>query len=158
MAHANFILGTMASEACSIQEALSIAQQHGFAEPDPSADLSNRDAAEKLCVLADAIGIDLAPHQIRRSGIESIDPDDLRQARHWGFEIKCIAELDGARASFAGPVLVPRGHQLSQVRGTENALVIDTERGGEIVLRGKGAGPDPTSSAVHRRCDFGAAE
>jgi len=137
----------MASEACSIDEALEIARQQGFAEPDPSADVSGRDAAEKLCVLADAIGVDVAPDFVQRSGLESITLDDLRQARQWGFEIKCIAALDDGGA-FAGPVLLPRGHQLCQVRGADNALLIDTERSGEIVLRGRGAGPDPSAAAI----------
>lgn len=143
----NFILTHMASTGVELDAALAEARSRGLVEPDPSADLTGRDAAEKLCVLAAALGRVLRSEQVELCGIESVTADDLRQARRWGFVLRSVAELDetGARV---GPCLVPLRHWLADVRGERNAVAIQGAWSEELVLHGHGAGPGPTASAV----------
>lgn len=146
----NFILSRL-NEGWRMDEALAEARKRGLVEPDPSADLSGRDSAEKLCVLAGACGIPLLPHQVETRGIEALTPDDLTAARRSGRTIKLLAELelkDGTVRARVGPTLIPRAHALAGVEDEENGLVIETSLGGELFFKGRGAGPKPTASAV----------
>lgn len=145
----NFILGRLAL-GVAFERALAEARQRGLVEPDPSADISGRDSAEKVCVLGAAAGYAVRPEQVTREGIDRLAPEDFRAARESGRVIKLIAELDlGDRARFrVGPTLVPRGHPLAAVAGEENAVLVDAELAGELFFKGKGAGPGPTASAV----------
>lgn len=147
----NFILSWL-GEGRPFDEALAQARSRGFAEPDPSADLSGRDSAEKLCVLASAAGFrGVTPDRVTCDGIESVTPDDVRAARRSGHALKLLAELesDGDGVSLrVGPTLVPREHPLASTRDEENAVVISTAHAGDITLRGPGAGPGPTTSAI----------
>jgi homoserine dehydrogenase len=146
----NFILGRLA-EGWRFEDALGEARKHGLVEPDPSADVSGSDSAEKLCVLANAAGFPLAPERVETKGIESLTPEDLAAARRSGRTIKLLAELefaDGSVRARVGPTLVPRAHALACVEDEENAVVVETELGGELFLKGRGAGPKPTASAV----------
>jgi homoserine dehydrogenase len=159
----NFILTRMDKHGDSYKQALAAAAERGLVEPDPSADVSGRDAAEKLCVLAAELGISLALDQVRTTGIEAIEPDDVRHARRDGRAIRLVAELELAHpdvhdadtspsprsiSARVGPTVLPRTHTLAQLEGEENAIIIDAELAGTIVLRGKGAGPRPTASAI----------
>lgn len=151
----NFILTRMQSGA-SFEQALEEAKILGLVEPDPSADISGRDSAEKLCLLARSCGFQRATvDQIHVTGISAITSDDIRQASRTGHVIKLIAEFDAAAYAEnpasglrVGPTLLPRNHPLAQVNNEENALTIETELAGELFLKGKGAGPNPTASAV----------
>ena len=146
----NFILSRLA-EGWRFDDALNEARKRGLVEPDPSADLSGRDSAEKLCVLAGAAGVPLSPGQVETQGIEALTPEDLAAARRSGRTIKLLAELDlsgGTIRARVGPTLVPRAHALALVEDEESDVVIETELGGELFLRGRGAGPRPTASAV----------
>ncbi len=147
----NFVL-TRLGEGRSIDEAVAKARARGLAEPDPSTDLCGRDSAEKLCVLAAAAGYEgITPQRVSVEGIEHVTAADVRDARRRAEEIRLVAELEvsgGGVSLRVGPTLVPRGHPLAAVRDEENAVVISTPGAGDIVLRGKGAGPAPTAAAV----------
>ena len=146
----NFILSRL-GEGWRFEDALAEARKRGLVEPDPSADISGRDSAEKLCVLAAAVGVSLPPSRVETRGIESLTPEDLAAARRSGQSIKLIAELDLSSdmvRARVGPTLLPRLHPLAQAVEEENAVAIETVLGGELFLRGRGAGPKPTASAV----------
>lgn len=147
----NFILSSIARKGCDFRAALDQATSLGLVEPDPSADLSGRDAAEKLCILADAIGVQLRPDDVQQRGIESIRREDLAAAKRWGWVVKPLAELeivDGAAEARVGPMLLPARHPLANVSDEQNAVLIDSELSGELLLRGRGAGPGPTAATI----------
>jgi homoserine dehydrogenase len=147
----NFVL-TRLGEGRSLDEAVAEARARGLAEPDPSTDLCGRDSAEKLCVLAAAAGFEgITPQRVSVEGIEHVTAADVRDARRRAEEIRLVAELEvsgGGVSLRVGPTLVPRGNALAAVRDEENAVVISTPGAGDIVLRGKGAGPAPTAAAI----------
>jgi homoserine dehydrogenase len=146
----NFILSRLA-EGRDLRDSVGLARAKGLVEPDPSADLSGRDSAEKLCVLAGACGAALAPDRVACEGIDRLTPEDVAAARRSGRVIKLLAELDLSgqepRAR-VGPTLLPRAHALAGVEEEENAVTIQSTLAGELFLRGRGAGPAPTASAV----------
>jgi homoserine dehydrogenase len=152
----NFILSRMAESGATLDHVLQQAIARGLAEPDPSADISGRDAAEKLCVLARAAGFThITPADIPTRGIENVTPRDLQAAREHGCVIRLIAELDAIDGKGGpvprlrvGPALVPIAHPLARARGAENVIVLDQESGGRLVLQGEGAGPKPTAAAI----------
>lgn len=147
----NFILTRLAAGA-PWERALEEARQRGLVEPDPSADLSGRDCVEKACVLAAAAGYPgVLPRDVEAEGIERLTPEDLAAARSMGYVIKLVVELEfagGAARARVGPALVPLGHALASVHGEENAVIISAELAGDVLIRGKGAGPRATASAV----------
>lgn len=160
----NYILTRMERTGESLQQAVHAATAEGLVEPDPSADLSGRDSAEKLCVLAGELGIHLHPRDVRTTGIEALEPNDLRAAAREGRAIRLIAELSVQSSptdestprlqpsacihASVSPVLIPRSHALAKLTGAENAVEIEAELAGTLVLRGLGAGPKPTTSAI----------
>jgi homoserine dehydrogenase len=148
----NYILSRMSEKGLSLADALAEARLRGLVEPDPSADLSGRDAAEKLCILAGSIGVPgVRPESIEREGIERIAASDLLAARRHGYAIKLVAEIDRSEHGDllrVGPTLVPRSHRLAAVDLESNGVVVNTVLGGELFLSGAGAGPEPTASAV----------
>lgn len=148
----NFILTRMESQGVSLAEALAEAQRRGLAEPDPSADVSGRDSAEKLCVLAAAAGSPgLTPEYVACTGIEAVTAADIAAARRNGQTLRLVAEVElhagGVRAR-VGPTILPRTHALAAAREEQNAVVVTTELAGELVFQGRGAGPRPTASAI----------
>ncbi|MCC6661206.1 MAG: homoserine dehydrogenase [Phycisphaerales bacterium] len=148
----NYILCRMEESGLTLGEALREAAGRGLVEPDPSADISGRDSAEKLCVLARAAGLgDLTPADVDRTGIESITPGDIRSAARASRVVRLLAEVeaagDGPRAR-VGPVLLPRTHPLASVRREENGVFVEADLAGELFFRGRGAGPGPTASAI----------
>ncbi len=137
----------------SFEAAVREAQGRGLVEPDPSADLSGRDCVEKACILAAAAGWPgVSPGDVEVEGIERLSTEDLAAARRTGHVIKLLVEIEGGEGgeirARVGPTLLPRTHPLASVHGEENAVVIEAELAGEVFLRGKGAGPRPTASAV----------
>ncbi|HEY8486805.1 MAG TPA: homoserine dehydrogenase [Limnochordales bacterium] len=150
----NFVLTSMAEEHSTMEEAVRQAQARGYAEADPTADLSGSDAAHKLAVLASlAFNGWLVPDRIACQGITGVEVRDIQYARELGFAIKLLAAArqvgDGdAVEAWVGPALVPLEHPLAQVRGVNNAIVVVTQAAGELMFYGPGAGGDPTAAAV----------
>lgn len=149
----NFILTRMEATGCTLDEALRKAQQLGYAEPDPTADLTGRDSAEKLCVLAQRAGWGwLHPDAVSMHGITTITAEDVRSARRQRCVIRLIAEAerhaDGAVTLRVGPCFVPVAHGLASVTGCGNAFEIEAQLAGCIHLQGPGAGPRCTASAI----------
>ena len=148
----NFILTSMADEGMGAEEALSRAQQLGYAEADPSKDVSGLDAAYKLAILASlAFHTRIDPRQVFRQGIAGLSAKDFRYARELGYAIKllAIAKAQGSGVEVrVHPALIPEGHILANVGGVFNAVEVAGEPVGRAFFHGLGAGADPTSSAV----------
>jgi homoserine dehydrogenase len=148
----NFILTRMAEDGIVLEQALREARSIGLAEPDPSADLSGRDSAEKLSILAAACGAGMVrPSEISVHGIDCISPADILAAKRLGCVIRLVAALQfdggGIRAQVC-PALLPLHHPLAAVKHENNAILITSEWGGDLFLHGKGAGPRPTVAAI----------
>ena len=116
----NFILTKMIREGMAFEEALALAQQLGYAERDPSADVEGLDACRKICILASlAFGSHIHPQEVYTQGITAITPQDVACAANWGGAIKLVARAwqlaDGRVAAMVSPVFVPRDNQLSGV-------------------------------------------
>jgi homoserine dehydrogenase len=148
----NYILTSMAEAGQPYAEALAAAQQLGYAEPDPTADVEGYDAVYKLAVLASiCFGQAVHPDQIGRQGITGIQAADLHQAAALGHAVKLLAvarrDEAGITASVA-PVLLPKSDLLAGVGGVFNAVQLDGDLVGRVLLSGRGAGPGPTASAI----------
>jgi homoserine dehydrogenase len=147
----NFILTEMAGGS-SYAEALADAQRRGFAEADPSDDVSGRDAAAKMAILARlAFGTPVHLDQVSYQGIEHLHGDDLEYARELGLGLKLIgtAERRGGGLSVrVHPAFLYAGHPLASVAGPFNAVTVESEAITEITLSGPGAGGRQTASAV----------
>jgi homoserine dehydrogenase len=148
----NYVLGRMATDGIDFQAALAEAQAAGFAEADPTDDIDGHDATYKLAIMASiGFGARVAPEEIYREGIAGIQQVDFRYARELGYEIKLVAigsRLDGRVEVRVHPALVPGGHPLAQVQGAYNAVFIEGDLVGQVLLVGEGAGGRPTASAV----------
>jgi homoserine dehydrogenase len=149
----NYVLGRMASAGQTLEEAVGEAQAAGYAEADPTDDLAGFDAAYKLAIMASiAFGARIHPDQVYREGIEGVEPVDFRYAREMGYEVKLLAyaaRAQGGRAEArVHPVLVPAGHPLATVEGAANAVYIEGDLVGQVLLQGQGAGGRPTASSV----------
>lgn len=148
----NFILSRMADDGTGFEEALREARRRGYAEADPSADISGLDAACKLAVLGSlAFGEWLVPEDVDTRGLAGLDARDIQYAGELGQVIKLLAFCrtgpEGIEA-WVGPALVARQHPLAQVRGVNNAIWLVTEAAGELMFYGRGAGGDPTAAAI----------
>ena len=148
----NYILTRMAAEGASYEDVLKDAQALGFAEADPTGDVEGYDAANKLTVLiAAAFGVYRAPDSFERVGITGVTMDDLAAAESEGKVIKllaCAEEKDGQIEAYVKPVTVEKDSFLGRCGSEFNAVQIDCNMAGPIFLQGKGAGPEPTGSAV----------
>lgn len=157
----NFILSRMTAEGLDYAQALALAQDAGFAEADPTLDVSGRDAAQKLAIIGGlAFDARIREEDIHVEGIDGLDPLDIRYARELGYVIKLLAigevgkETDGARPAHSGlslrvhPALVHRDDVLADVAGSFNAVSIWGDALGHSVYYGRGAGGLPTASAV----------
>ena len=148
----NYILTRMSAEGLPFAEALAEAQAAGFAEADPTFDMEGIDAAHKLCILARlAFGYPLSMADIGMGGISQIEPIDIAFAEELGYKIKLLAvasEEDGVIEARAVPAMLPAGHLMSSVGDVYNAVYIVGDRVGPNLYYGKGAGADPTASAV----------
>jgi homoserine dehydrogenase len=147
----NYVLSRL-EDGWSFPDALADAQARGFAEADPSRDLSGEDAADKLRILAWlAFGVEPARLEIRRRGLGD-DADRLaRTARALDGAVRIVAEAartaEGVTASVE-PVLVAAGSDLARTRDEANLVVVDSRWNGRIALGGPGAGGGPTASAL----------
>src|SRR5207253_738396 len=148
----NYVLGRMASAGLTLDGAVKEAQAAGFAEADPTDDLGGFDAAYKLAILGSiAYEIKIRPDDVFREGIEAIEPVDFRYARELGYAIKLIAHTQrhpGRVEARVHPAMVPLDHPLAQVEGANNAVFVEGDLVGQVLLVGQGAGGRPTASAV----------
>jgi homoserine dehydrogenase len=148
----NFILTRMSDEGMSFADALAEAKALGYAEADPTADVEGYDAASKLAILASlAFDARVLASDVQRQGITSVTPEDVAAAHDLGYEVKllAVAELDDDQVAVrVHPAMVPKTHPLASVRDAFNAVFVEGEEVGELMLLGQGAGGGPTASAV----------
>ena len=148
----NYMLTRMAESGADYSAALAEAQQLGFAEADPTADVGGHDAASKAAILASiAFGMKVTGKQVTREGIEGITPADVAFAARLHHVIKLLAvaeEVDGRISVRVHPAMLPVTHPLASVRGAFNAVVVEGRSVGRLMFYGPGAGGSPTASAV----------
>jgi len=148
----NYVLGRMATNGLSLAEAVREAQVAGYAEADPSDDVGGFDATYKLAILGSiAYEIKIRPDDVYREGIENVEPVDFRYARELGYAIKLIAHTQrhpGRVEARVHPAMVALDHPLAQVEGANNAVFVEGDLVGQVLLVGQGAGGRPTASAV----------
>ena len=148
----NFILTRMADQGSDYADALAEAQQLGYAEADPTADVSGADAASKAAILASlAFGTWVGPDRVFREGIEGISPIDLAFAEELGYAVRLLAiaqRTDGGVSARVHPAMVPVNHPLAAIRGATNAILLQGPAVGELLFSGPGAGGEPTATAV----------
>ena len=147
----NFILSEM-TRGSTYAEALAEAQRLGFAEADPSEDVTGRDAAAKMAILA-RLAFDTPVHidEVAYEGIEHLQTDDIQYARELGLGLKLIGTAerrDGGLSVRVHPAFLYSGHPLASVNGPFNAVTVESEAITEITMSGPGAGGLQTASAV----------
>lgn len=149
----NFILTKMVRENMAFADALKLAQDLGYAEKNPDADILGLDACRKICILAAlGFGKHVYPEQVETMGIAEITLDDVNYADILGYVIKLIGHArrleNGKITVSVAPSLVSRENMLSGVNDVFNAVIIVGDATGEVMFYGKGAGKLPTASAV----------
>lgn len=149
----NFVIERMARDQVSFEDALVEAQKLGYAEADPSYDVDGHDAAFKLAIMSSiAFRTRITPAQVYREGITHLDPVDFAYAADLGFAIKLLAYArahgDGSVEVRVHPACIPRSHLLAAVGDAYNAVLVEGDLVGEVLLYGRGAGGRPTASAV----------
>ncbi len=148
----NFILTRMAEGGESFADALAEAQELGYAESDPTADVDGFDAAAKAAIIASvAFGVQVGAADVYREGISGITADDVAMAARLGYVVKLVAvaeKTDDAVAIRVHPAMVPKDHPLAAVREAFNAVFVEGAAAGELMFYGRGAGGRPTASAV----------
>jgi homoserine dehydrogenase len=167
----NFILTMMIEKGMSFDEALRLAQDNGYAEKDPTADVEGHDACRKVCILASlAFRKHVYPSQVETEGISKITLEDVSYVHSAGAVIKLLGQIkyisDSEIAAFVSPAIVYNGSQLASVKDVFNAVLVRGDAVGDVCFYGPGAGKLPTASAVvadiidcakhiERRKDFG---
>lgn len=149
----NFILTMMIEKQMSFEDALKLAQDNGYAEKDPTADIEGQDACRKICILASlCFGKHVYPDSVHTEGITKIALEDVAYVRNYGGVIKLLGRakrLDNGKISaMVSPAVVMDGSQLASVRDVFNAILVRGDAIGDVVFYGKGAGKLPTASAV----------
>jgi homoserine dehydrogenase len=148
----NYILSEMARTGATYESALADAQRLGYAEADPTDDVTGKDAAAKMAILA-RLAFDTPVHldQVRYEGIEHITADDMEYAQELGLGLKLIGtaeRIDGGLSVRVHPAFLYSGHPLASVTGPFNAVTIESADITEITMSGPGAGGPQTASAV----------
>ena len=149
----NFILSAMTADGASYDDVLAEAQRLGYAEADPTADVEGYDAAAKVTILAAlSFGTPLVGETISREGISSVTATDVAFATRHGYVIKLIgvAERVGEHgiSMRVHPAMLPISHPLASINGAFNAVFVEGAKAGPLMLMGRGAGGEPTASAV----------
>ena len=149
----NYILTEMVQMGKSFDLALREAQQKGYAEADPTADVEGIDAGRKICILADlCFGKNVPPSSITTEGITKITPADIECARALGYKIKLLGRAmrtgPNSVTAFVAPHLISRSAPLANVDGVMNGISVRGDAVGEAMFFGPGAGSLPTASAV----------
>jgi len=148
----NFILTKMAAEGSNFSEVLTEAQELGYAEADPSADVDGYDAADKITIVATlAFGEQVNLDEVSCEGIRQVSSVDIQYAQQLGFKIKLLAiaqrEEKGLQVR-VHPTLVPQDHPLASIDGVNNAILVEGDPIGQVMFYGPGAGGGATASAV----------
>lgn len=149
----NFILTKMIREQMDFDSALKLAQELGYAERNPAADVEGHDACRKICILASlAFGTHVYPESVHTEGITGIELADVDYAASWGGVIKLIGSVkmkeNGQINIMVCPMFVSRESQLANVDDVFNGIMVRGDATGDVVFYGKGAGKLPTASAV----------
>lgn len=148
----NYILTQMAANGQPFAEALSAAQKLGYAEADPTFDIEGIDAAHKLTILASiAFGLPLSFDKVSVEGITRVAPEDIKIAQVFGYRIKLLGIAKRGEAGVelrVHPTLVPEDQLIAKVDGVLNAVLVHGNAVGQVGFYGRGAGGDPTASAV----------
>lgn len=149
----NFILTKMIHDSISFDEALKMAQELGYAERDPSADVDGGDACRKICILASlAYGEHVYPKDVHTIGIRDIDLKDVEYAKECDCVIKLIGRVkkldDGKLEIEVEPMFISNSSLLAGVEDVFNGILVRGDSTGDVVFYGKGAGKLPTASAV----------
>jgi homoserine dehydrogenase len=152
----NFVLDKMDTTGAGFTEALEEAQQLGYAEADPTADVEGFDAAAKAAILASlAFHSRVTARDVHREGITEVTASDVASARDMGCVVKLLAICaleegpDGPAVSArVHPAMIPRNHPLASVREAYNAVFVESDAAGQLMFYGPGAGGAPTASAV----------
>ena len=152
----NYILTRMTEAGADYSEALAEAQELGYAEADPTADVEGHDAAAKIAIVASiAFGAEVTSADVQCEGISKVTADDIAFAKRHGYAIKLLAIAERFSDSIGDelsarvhPCLVPNAHPLAAVRDSFNAVFVQGEAVGDLMFYGRGAGGDPTASAV----------
>lgn len=148
----NFILTKMEEEDMDYEDALKLAQESGYAEADPTADVEGYDALAKIVILSNVLlGANLKPSDPKREGISSISKQDVKEALASGMRYKLIAsakkEKTGVEASVS-PQKLPLSDPLAGVTGANNALTFDLDLMGKVTIQGPGAGKIETGYSI----------
>ena len=149
----NFILTKMINESMSFEDALAMAQELGYAEKDPTANVEGHDACRKICIRSSLVfGKHVYPASVHTEGISRVSLDDVAKASELGYAIKLIAtvkKLDDDRIiPFVSPMLVPYDNLISRVDDVFNAVMVTGDGIDKAMFYGRGAGKLPTASAV----------
>lgn len=149
----NFILTKMIEDDMSFDDALKLAQENGYAEKDPTADIEGHDACRKVCILASlAFGKHVYPSQVETEGISNITLEDVSYIHSANGVIKLLGQIkyidENNIAAFVSPAVVYNGSQLASVRDVFNAILVRGDAVGDVCFYGRGAGKLPTASAV----------
>ena len=151
----NYILTRMQTEGSEFDDVLADAQRLGYAEADPTADVDGLDAGDKIAILA-SLGFDgrINREDVYCEGIRQVTKTDIAYSAKLGFVIKLLGiaqhlDTDNSQLSVrVHPTLVPQNHPLASINGVYNAILIEGERIGQVMLFGAGAGAGATASAV----------
>ena len=149
----NYILTRMIKAGLTFEQALKEAQDNGYAEKDPTADVDGHDACRKICILsALACGQHVYPQQVPTQGIREVTLADVAYADSCGYKIKllgrCLREPEGKVCAFVAPHLVSCENPLAGVEDVVNAIAVTGNAVGDVMFYGRGAGKLPTASAV----------
>ena len=148
----NYMLDKMTTEGVDFSSVLAEAQEKGYAEADPTADVGGWDAARKIAILASiAFGTRVALHDVSVEGITEIEPEDIDYGRELGYVVKLLAiaqDTEKGVNARVHPAFIPLTHPLASVRDVFNAIFIRGDAVGETMFYGRGAGSLPTASAV----------
>ncbi|MGD8786242.1 MAG: homoserine dehydrogenase, partial [Phycisphaerales bacterium] len=149
----NYILSNMTAHDEDFSQALSQAQQKGYAEPDPTLDIDGSDSAHKLAILSSiAFGYEITLDDIYVEGIEAISKDDIRNGNEMGYCLKLLAigqkDANDRISLRVHPSFIARDNPLARVGGPFNAVSIFGSSVGHVMFYGRGAGMMPTASAV----------
>lgn len=149
----NYILTKMIKENRTFEDALKTAQELGYAESNPAADIQGHDACRKISILASlALGEHINPEKIYTNGIENITLDDVEKAEKQGYVIKLLGYYKKVSNEeveiFVSPCAIKKEHLLANVEDVFNEIIINGDTTGEVAFYGKGAGKFPTASAV----------
>lgn len=148
----NYMLTRMEKEGIAFEDCLRDAQRLGYAEADPTFDIGGFDAAHKLAILTSlAFGCEIDLESVFIEGISAVTNDDIEAAAELGFRIKLLAvaqRTDTGIEQRVHPTMIPASSAMAQVDGVTNAVAVDTDLLGSILLAGPGAGGNATASAV----------